>query len=339
MKLKAGFKKTKVGVIPMDWDCEVFSKIFNRISKPVIPKLDEVYREIGIRSHGKGIFHKPTVTGKQLGNKRVFNIEVGTLVFNIVFAWEQAVAIISEKEKGFIASHRFPMFSANPDIGYESFFLKYFQTPRGKHGLGVASPGGAGRNKTLGQRELDFLYIPVPPISEQKAIADTLFIWDKAIEKTQALIAAKEKQFKWLLKTLISDQAGKPGWRKVKLGDIAEIRIGRTPSRKISKYWDRNKKTNNIWLSIADLSKGYFIFDSKEYVSNIAIIECNMNIVPENTVVISYKLTIGRTCLLKNAAFTNEAIAALIPVNDNIFSPHFLLYLLPIEILIILQLG
>ncbi len=222
IKLKAGFKKTKAGTIPQDWDCEVFSKIFKRISKPVIPELNEIYREIGIRSHGKGIFHKPPVTGKQLGNKRVFNIEVGTLILNIVFALEQAVAIVSEKEKGFIASHRFPMFNAKPDIGYEPFFLEYFQTPRGKHGLGLASPGGAGRNKTLGQRELDFLYVPVPPISEQKAIADMLSIWDEAIAKTQALISAKEMQFKWLLKTFISDQAGKPGWRKVKLGEVGE---------------------------------------------------------------------------------------------------------------------
>ena len=114
------------------------------------------------------------------------------------------------------------MFNAKPDIGYEPFFLEYFQTPRGKHGLGLASPGGAGRNKTLGQRELDFLYVPVPPISEQKAIADMLSIWDEAIAKTQALISAKEMQFKWLLKTFISDQAGKPGWRKVKLGEVGE---------------------------------------------------------------------------------------------------------------------
>lgn len=66
-----------------------------------------------------------------------------------------------------------------------------------------------------------------PPLSEQKAIADLLSTWDEAIEKTQALIAAKEKQFKWLLKTLISDQVGKRGWRKVKLGEVADIVKGK----------------------------------------------------------------------------------------------------------------
>ena len=45
------------------------------------------------------------------------------------------------------------------------------------------------------------LRILLPPLPEQKAIADLLSTWDEAIEKTQALIAIKEQQFKWLLKT------------------------------------------------------------------------------------------------------------------------------------------
>ena len=47
--------------------------------------------------------------------------------------------------------------------------------------------------------------------------------WDTAIEKTEALIAAKEKQFKWLLKMLISDQQDNPEWRKVTLGEICKV--------------------------------------------------------------------------------------------------------------------
>lgn len=67
--------------------------------------------------------------------------------------------------------------------------------------------------------------VPVilPPLSEQKAIASLLEIWDTAIEKTEVLIAAKEKQFKWLLKTFISDQQNNPERRKVTLEDTCEI--------------------------------------------------------------------------------------------------------------------
>ncbi|WP_019488072.1 hypothetical protein [Kamptonema formosum] len=65
------------------------------------------YKQIGIRSHGKGIFHKEAVTGRELGNKRVYWVHPNAFVVNIVFAWEQAVALTSSDENGFIASHRF----------------------------------------------------------------------------------------------------------------------------------------------------------------------------------------------------------------------------------------
>ena len=70
-------------------------------------------------------------------------------------------------------------------------------------------------------------YVTLPPLSEQKAIASLLETWDTAIEKTEALIAAKEKQFKWLLKTLISDQQDNPRWQKVKLGQFGTFYKGR----------------------------------------------------------------------------------------------------------------
>ena len=60
----------------------------------------------------------------------------------------------------------------------------------------------------------------------QKAIASLLEKWDTAIEKTEALIEAKEKRFKWLLKTLISDQQDNPEWREVQLGEFMEFKNG-----------------------------------------------------------------------------------------------------------------
>ncbi len=74
-------------------------------------------------------------------------------------------------------------------------------------------------------RYLEDVVIPLPSIEEQKAIASLLEKWDTAIEKTEALIEAKEKRFKWLLKTLISDQQNNPEWREVgvRLEDACEV--------------------------------------------------------------------------------------------------------------------
>jgi len=72
----------------------------------------------------------------------------------------------------------------------------------------------------LTKKSYESIQIPIPLFGEQKAIASLLATWDTAIEKTEALIAAKEKRFKWLLKTLISDQQDNLEWRKVKLGEM-----------------------------------------------------------------------------------------------------------------------
>lgn len=75
------------------------------------------------------------------------------------------------------------------------------------------------------KRLLD-IEIPLPPLYEQRAIASLLEAWDTAVEKTEALIAAKENQFKWLMKTLISDQQGNNGWRRVRLNTVASVKTG-----------------------------------------------------------------------------------------------------------------
>jgi len=143
-------------------------EVFTRVRQPVKVDQDTSYREIGIRSHGKGIFYKKVILGKELGNKSVFWIQPDCLILNIVFAWEQAVAKTTPKEVGFIASHRFPMYKPINDKVELDFILEFFKTPLGKHLLLLASPGGAGRNKTLGQREFSKLLIPIPSLKVQR---------------------------------------------------------------------------------------------------------------------------------------------------------------------------
>ena len=119
----------------------------------------------------------------------------------------------------------------------------------------------------------------------------------------------------------------KNDWEIKKLGEVCEINIGRTPERGNSKMWDKEKKTDNVWLSIADLNnteKGY-ISDSTEYVSDNAVPK--MKLVKANTLLMSFKLTIGRCAITKRDLFTNEAIAAL-PILDKNLDLFFLKYYL-----------
>ncbi|MFZ4779993.1 MAG: restriction endonuclease subunit S, partial [Terrimicrobiaceae bacterium] len=208
---RPGYKKTKVGWIPDDWKCVPFATVFDLTMVSLAPTPSVKYREIGVRSHGKGIFHKPPVTGESLGDKRVFHCQPGTLVFNIVFAWEQAVAVLSESERGFIASHRFPMFQGRKNQASEAYYLLFFKTRRGKEQLTIASPGGAGRNKTLGQSDLEVLPVPCPPFPEQIAIAEVLECWDKVIRTLEVKIGKRRLVKQGLMQKLLSGRIRLPG--------------------------------------------------------------------------------------------------------------------------------
>lgn len=103
--IKQGYKQTKVGIIPEDWEIQRIDQVVKRVRQPVEVEAETQYQQIGIRSHGKGLFYKELVTGEALGNKSVFWIEPNCFIVNIVFAWEQAVGKTTNSEIGMIASH------------------------------------------------------------------------------------------------------------------------------------------------------------------------------------------------------------------------------------------
>ena len=169
-----GYKKTKAGIVPEDWTEYTIGKCLERIERSVDVQADEMYTQIGIRSHGKGLFYKEPVTGASLGNKAVYWVEPDCFVLNIVFAWEQAVSKTTRNEVGMIGSHRFPMYRPVDDRVDVDYLITYMLTKRGKDILEAASPGGAGRNRTLGQDRFMKSKIILPSTEEQRRIAEAL---------------------------------------------------------------------------------------------------------------------------------------------------------------------
>ena len=219
-----GYRKTKAGIMPADWSECTIADCLERVERPVEVKADEMYTQIGIRSHGKGLFYKEPVRGEELGNKAVFWIEPDCFVLNIVFAWEQAIGKTTQVEVGMIGSHRFPMYrpvDGKIDVDY---LISYLMTKRGKDILEAASPGGAGRNRTLGQDRFMNSKIVLPTPAEQKKIAEILTTQDKVIELKEKLLAEKQRQKKYLMQQLLTEKKRLTGfdgeWKRNKLGDL-----------------------------------------------------------------------------------------------------------------------
>ena len=150
-----------------------FSELVSRVRRPVDVEAERTYQEVGVRSHGKGTFLKDETTGAELGNKKVFWLTPGDLVFNIVFAWEGAIAVLGDDVDGRLASHRFPTFRGHADWAVP-FLHHYFRSEAGRQALRDYSPGGAGRNRTLNLTRLGSHKIPIPSEDDCRLIVQTL---------------------------------------------------------------------------------------------------------------------------------------------------------------------
>lgn len=96
---------------------------------------------------------------------------------------------------------------------------------------------------------------------------------------------------------------------KVKLKDVFDLQMGKTPARNIPVYWDGEHK----WVSIADIGcSGKYITTTKERITDKAITESGIKTVPAHTVIMSFKLSIGKTAITSEEMYTNEAIMAFV---------------------------
>lgn len=112
---------------------------------------------------------------------------------------------------------------------------------------------------------------------------------------------------------------------RVKLKDIFDLQMGKTPSRGNLEYWNT---TDYKWISIADLTKtSKYIFETKEYLSKSAIKDSGIKVIPANTVVMSFKLSIGKTAITKEDMYSNEAIMAFKDKHVINIIPEYIFYL------------
>lgn len=94
-----------------------------------------------------------------------------------------------------------------------------------------------------------------------------------------------------------------------RLDEISNVTIGKTPPRSEHECFTTDKKDIK-WISISDLGKsGMFIFDTSEKLTKEAVEKYNVRVIPKDTVILSFKLTVGRTAFTTEDMTTNEAIA------------------------------
>ena len=219
------------------------------------------------------------------------------------------------------------------DKTYPLFMGYYFRTPQFRANfLKIASliTRASLRNEDLLKFKVD-----LPSVEKQREFADMLYRYDTLInnnnKRVQLLESMAENLYKeWFVRFRfpcyenVEHENGLPkGWELKQAQDIFDITIGRTPDRKQFDYFTTNQE-DNLWISISDMKDNMFITKSSEYLTDEAIRKVNMPMVEEDTVLLSFKLSVGRVSITTKVSCTNEAIAHFRTNNKELLEYTYL---------------
>ena len=271
-----------------------------------------------------------TITNKGLENSSTSLLNTGDLI------------ISARGTVGAFAQLKFPMafnqscYGLRAKENSENNFLYYLlkqsiqQIKRNVHGAVF---------DTITRDTFDQVVVEVPPLPEQRMIAAVLASLDDKIEllreQNKTLEASAQAIFKeWFVNFNFPNATGKmidselgeipENWRVGKLGDEFNITIGRTPPR-LETEWFSDKPTGKKWISIKDIGNSeMYISNTSEYLTDEAIEKFNIPIIPENTAILSFKMTVGKLAITTEEMLSNEAIAHLKVKENSNFSTEFI---------------
>jgi type I restriction enzyme S subunit len=195
--------KMRVKGFDKKWKVRIMSECLNFTPRPIL-KPTKNYLALGLRSHGKGIFHKNDFDPASIAMETMYEVKENDLIINITFAWEHAVAIVSKKDEGGLVSHRFPTYTFNSQNAIPEYFRHFILQKKFKFLLELISPGGAGRNRVMSKTDFLKLEVKIPDVEEQEAIANIL---DKAtleLNQYQEKLQTLQLQKKGLMQQLLT---------------------------------------------------------------------------------------------------------------------------------------
>ena len=316
-----GYKISEAGVIPEDWESRPLSSIGrfkNGINKgseafghgsPFVNLMD-VFGVNSIKScDGLGLVRTSDA------EQETYDLKLGDVIFIRSSVKPSGVGLTAVVEADL------------PKTVYSGFLIRFrdgnaldiafkkhcFYSEKFRSNLIAASTVSA--NTNINQDNLKKLFIALPPTTaEQRAIAQALSDIDALLATLDQVIAKKRDLKQATMQQLLTGKTRLPGfsgeWEVKRLGDICELKMGRTPPRLNPAFWGEGY----VWLSIADL-QSKLVSSSKEQVTEAAA--ATMELIPKGTLLMSFKLSIGRLCFAGCDLFTNEAICSFNSLTAN----------------------
>lgn len=324
-----GYKRTKAGIVPKEWEEKRIGDVLTQrktlmcISEDA-PLLSFTIEE-GVIDPADKKSNKRDFLIKDMATKKFALTEVGDIIYNP--ANLKFGAIHRNNLRRGVVSPIYGIFYGEQDSVFMGYLL---HNQRFIDYAKVYTEGTVEKLKTLKADTFLKLRITLPPLDEQKKIAEILSAQDKLITLKEMLIEEKKKQKKALMKQLLTGKKRLLGfnskWKRVKLGDVCNTFSGGTPNRSHLEYYGGNIP----WIKSGELNEGD-IYSTEESLTDTGLNNSSAKIVHCGTLLIAmYGATAGTLAFTHIDAAINQAILALIPTIQ--VDSYFLKELLSVQI-------
>lgn len=249
-----------------------------------------------------------------------YKVQEGDIVFSRRGDVDKCILIDARKSGWFCGTGC--LFARGNSTKADRTFVAYqFDGPVLKHWLRAHAVGTTMPN--LNSAILGGAPVALPELSEQRAIASVLSSLDAKVD----LLHRQNKTLEAMAETLFRQwfvEEAEEGWEEMRLDQFSTVGIGRTPPRK-EQHWFSTDSADVKWISIKDMAAdGPFIFSTAEYLTDEAVERFRVPVIPKDTVVLSFKMTLGRLKITTEEMLSNEAIAHFRINPDSHVTKEFL---------------
>ena len=176
----------------------------------------------------------------------------------------------------------------------------------------------------ISRHDFERIAVHVPPMPEQRRIAEILDTIDEAIHVTERVITKHSGVHAGLSASLFSGTSVMDKWPKCRLSDIGTVFGGGTPSREKAEYWNGSIP----WLTPGELTGSLqkYVFETRDCITKLGLSESSARILPAETLLVTSRASIGSCVLAGRPMATNQGFKNLIP-HEGVADPAFLLHL------------
>lgn len=309
-----GYTKTRSGITPTTWTPACLGNIYTERREPGNESLPLLTVSIhsGV-SDGELDEDELPKKVKRIEDKSQYKrAATGDLVFNMMRAWQGAIGTV--RTEGMV-SPAYIVAKPNGKV-YPPFMDYYMKAPRMVGMINRQSYGVTDFRKRLYWDSFAPIPCVLPPVREQRKIAEILATQDKVIELKEKLLAEKRQQKKYLMQQLLTGKKRLSGygdkWLKTRLGDISFMNSGGTPnSQDPSNFGDEY-----VWVSISDMrTTEKYLLSSEKMLSQKGYATCSAKIYPKGTVLFAMYASIGECVITNVECCSSQAIIGIEPFD------------------------